>query len=165
MLLFLDIDGVMVPAKSWLKPELLNDGFSAFSSKAIAALQSIISEGTTIVLTTSHKKNYTLHQWKQIFKTRGIDVAKIQTLKANTNNLNRKDEITRWFYKKNLNDSFVILDDDKSLNDLPEHLKSHLVLTNPIVGLTQDQVEEIRKILRKSYSQPRIALKKTKAHL
>jgi hypothetical protein len=31
MLIFLDIDGVMVPAKSWERPVLLKDGFPAFS--------------------------------------------------------------------------------------------------------------------------------------
>ena len=35
MLLFLDIDGVMVPAKGWKSPELLNDGFPAFSSRPL----------------------------------------------------------------------------------------------------------------------------------
>lgn len=44
MLLFLDIDGVMVPAKSWERPALLDDGFPAFSSKTIAALQRLIFE-------------------------------------------------------------------------------------------------------------------------
>jgi len=145
MLVFLDIDGVMVPAKSWTNPELLNDGFPAFSSEAIAALQAIISNDTIIVLTTSHKANYSLEQWKQIFENRGIFVEKIQSLEANTDNLNRRDEILRWFVGKNLNDGFVIIDDDKSLNDLPEHLKSKLVLTHAMVGLTREQVAEIKK--------------------
>lgn len=48
MLLFLDIDGVMVPAKSWETPALLVDGFPAFSSRAIAALQRLISEGASL---------------------------------------------------------------------------------------------------------------------
>jgi hypothetical protein len=30
MLIFLDIDGVMVCVKGWKSPELLNDGFPAF---------------------------------------------------------------------------------------------------------------------------------------
>ena len=31
MLFFLDIDGVMVPAKGWKSPEFLDDGFPAFN--------------------------------------------------------------------------------------------------------------------------------------
>ena len=38
MLLFLDIDGVMVPAKGWKSAELLEDGFPVFSTKATEIL-------------------------------------------------------------------------------------------------------------------------------
>ena len=31
MLVFLDIDGVMAPAKSWQRPDILEDGFVDFS--------------------------------------------------------------------------------------------------------------------------------------
>ncbi len=57
MFIFLDIDGVMVPAQGWKSPELLNDGFPVFSNKASRVLQSLISEDTTVMLTTSHKSN------------------------------------------------------------------------------------------------------------
>lgn len=150
MLVFLDIDGVMVPAKSWASPELLNDGFPAFSGKATSALLSIISEDDIIILTTSHKDRYSIEEWKQIFKNRGLIIGNIKSLEANSANLDRKDEIARWVLTGNLNDSFVIIDDDKSLNDLPAYLKSHLVLTNPMVGLTQDHVAEIRSIAQKA---------------
>ncbi|WP_218146412.1 HAD domain-containing protein [Parapedobacter indicus] len=46
----------MVPANSWRRPEILDDGFPAFSPNATKALQRIIdSTGARIVLTTSHK--------------------------------------------------------------------------------------------------------------
>lgn len=80
MLLFLDIDGVMVPAKSWKNPELLNDGFPAFSSKASNALQHLISENVTLMLTTSHKANFSIEEWKSIFRNRGIHINKIERL-------------------------------------------------------------------------------------
>ena len=67
MLILLDIDGVMVPAKSWKRPEFLNDGFFAFSSDATSALQKIISETSAdILLTTSHKSKYTIQEWKNV---------------------------------------------------------------------------------------------------
>ncbi|MDI3318583.1 HAD domain-containing protein [Pinibacter soli] len=43
MLIFLDIDGVMVPAKGWKAPEMLSDGFPAFSNKATNALRNLVS--------------------------------------------------------------------------------------------------------------------------
>lgn len=149
MLFFLDIDGVMVPAKGWKSPELLNDGFPAFSSRAINALQSLISEDVTIVLTTSHKANFSIEEWKNIFKNRGINIEMLKVLPENINNLSRKDEIVNWFNVNNDPEDFVIIDDDKSLNDLPDFLKKNLVQTSPHIGLTQEHLESIKSILHK----------------
>jgi hypothetical protein len=62
VLIFLDIDGVMVPASGWKTPELLGDGFPAFSNKATSTLQSIVSTDTTIMLTTSHKAKFSVEE-------------------------------------------------------------------------------------------------------
>jgi hypothetical protein len=148
MLLFLDIDGVMVPAKGWKRPELLIDGFPAFSGKAVNALQNLISEDTTIMLTTSHKSNYSIEEWKDIFTKRGLNVRKIELLEKNTDNLDRKNEIEKWFHLYKGHEDFIIIDDDKSLNSLPEYLKRHLVLTSPMVGLTAENLEKVSKITK-----------------
>ncbi len=147
MLFFLDIDGVMVPAKGWKSPEFLNDGFSAFSSKATRALQSLISEEVTIVLTTSHKSKFSNEEWKNIFRNRGINIENIKLLPENFNNLSRKDEIVNWFNVNNVKEDFVIIDDDKSLNDLPDFLKKNFVQISPYVGLTEEHSEAIKSIL------------------
>ena len=44
----------------------------------------------------------------------------IKALPENFNNLSREDEIVNWVNVNNLNEDFVIIDDDKSLNDLPD---------------------------------------------
>lgn len=140
MLLYLDIDGVMIPANSWRKLEILEDGFPEFSLKAVKSLVRIISKSSAdIVLTTSHKSNYTLNEWKSIFLRRNINVNKITRLPENTTHLNRKDELLHWF---NANDirkekNFIIIDDDKSLNTLPSFLKDKLIQTSASVGLTE----------------------------
>jgi HAD domain in Swiss Army Knife RNA repair proteins len=146
MLLFLDIDGVMVPAKGWKKPELLSDGFAAFSGKAVSVLQNLISKNTTVVLTSSHKSNYSVDEWKNIFRKRGIYIEKIRLLDKNINNLGRKDEIERWFRLNNTHEDFIIIDDDKSLNSLPEYLKRNLILTSPLVGLTNEHLVQANNI-------------------
>ncbi|MDR6785266.1 hypothetical protein ABIE26_003965 [Pedobacter africanus] len=140
MLILLDIDGVMVPANSWRRPEFREDGFPAFTSKSVEALNRIISEtNADLILTTSHKSKYSLPQWKNIFKNRGIEVKSIKRLTANDANQDRKGEILRWFKKRKSNDGdFVIIDDDKMLNGLPVTLKENLVLTSPSVGLTDE---------------------------
>ena len=60
MKIFLDIDGVMVPAKGWLKQEILEDGFPPFSKKAVQALQMLLTPQAEVILTTSHRFNFTV---------------------------------------------------------------------------------------------------------
>lgn len=153
MLIFLDIDGVMVPAKGWKSPEFLNDGFPAFSNKAIYTLQYLITEDTTIMLTTSHKSNFSMEEWKGIFKRRGINTENIKSLPANVDNLSRKDEIINWANVNVLGSDFIIIDDDKSLNGLPDFLKDNLVQTSPYIGLTEEHLQKINAILNKGLPQ------------
>ena len=147
MLIFLDIDGVMVPAKSWQSLELLEDGFPAFSSKAIRVLQNLISEDTTVMLTTSHKSRFTIEEWKAIFQKRGLQVSILKSLSDNINYLSRKDEVLNWFNLNNVIEDFIIIDDDKSLNGLPSFLKDRLILTSSLIGLTDCHLDEIKSIL------------------
>ena len=151
MLLFLDIDGVMVPAKGWKSPEFLNDGFPAFSIKATNILQRLITEDVTIILTTSHKSKFSIDEWKSIFKNRGINIEKIKSLPENLNNHSRKDEIVNWFNVNNIEEDFIIIDDDKSLNDLPDFLKGNLVQTSPFIGLTEEHSEAIKSISHRGF--------------
>jgi hypothetical protein len=120
MTLLLDIDGVMVPAKSWEKPEILDDQFMNFSHQASIALQMIISKtNSNILLTTSHKDQFDLNEWINIFNRRNISVKNIDKLPRNIHLLNRKDEILNWYNSNpgiQVRKDFIILDDDKSLN-------------------------------------------------
>jgi 16S rRNA C1402 (ribose-2'-O) methylase RsmI len=141
----------MVPANSWRKPEILEDGFPEFSPNAVKSLERIISHSSAdIVLTTSHKHKYTLKEWDTIFKRRNINVNKITRLPKNINHLNRKDELINWFTAKHLKDNFIIIDDDKSLNGLPEYLKDKLIQTSGSVGLTDYLAEEALIKIEKS---------------
>ncbi|WP_025144991.1 HAD domain-containing protein [Pedobacter jeongneungensis] len=152
MFLLLDIDGVMVPANSWRKPEILADGFAEFNPKAVKALNKILHHHNfEIVLTTSHKFKYSLNQWLDIFKTRDIILSKIDRLPDNIDLVNRKSEILNWFNSQDNNDDFIILDDDKSLNDLPPSLKQRLVQTSASVGLTDDLADEVLELAEKSH--------------
>jgi len=148
--ILLDIDGVMVPASSWRQSDLLADGFAGFSSRAVANLQRIISEtGAAIVLTTSHKANYSLAEWINIFSSRGI-TAKIEKLHHNSDNVSRKDEILNWLGGQEDREDFVIIDDDKSLNGLPAQIKKRLILTSPMVGLTEYEASAAIAVLHSS---------------
>ena len=151
MLILLDIDGVMVPANSWKKPEFMEDGFPMFNSRSVKALQRILLEtNASILLTTSHKTKYKVAQWRDLLKSRGINPKKIQRLGTNSLLISRKDEIVEWYTKKHIpNEEFVIIDDDKMLNGLPENIKNNLILTSPSIGLTDDLADEAISILQK----------------
>lgn len=143
MVVFLDIDGVMVPAKSWESPKLLNDGFPEFSDKAVRVLQQVVSENTTIILTTSHKSRFSVGEWKNIFVARGIYVKNLKKLEELSLGTSRRDEILNWFYVNDINEDFIIIDDDKSLNALPSFLKENLILTSSMVGLNDSHLVAI----------------------
>jgi hypothetical protein len=147
MLIFLDIDGVMVPAKGWKVPELLDDGFPVFSSKATSVLQKLISLSATVILTTSHKSNYSVDEWKNIFRNRQIYIDNLKCLPNNINNLNRKEEIEHWLNNNHIDDDFIIIDDDKSLNSLSDEWKQNLVQTSPYIGLTEEHLELVKHIM------------------
>jgi HAD domain in Swiss Army Knife RNA repair proteins len=151
MAILLDIDGVLLRANSWKKPEFLEDGFPAFNPISVKAFQRVLSEtGESVLLTTSHKLKYSAEQWRNIFTARGINPKSVDSLKTNSLHINRKDEILDWYTTKHVpGEEFVIIDDDKILNDLPADIKANLVLTSPSVGLTDELAEEAISILKK----------------
>jgi hypothetical protein len=152
VLIFLDIDGVMLSAASWKPVENLEDGFSAFSKRAIDCLNQLIQNtNASIVLTTSHKSRFTLEQWNLIFQTRNISVTIFDKLDDNLNSINRKDEILNYLQNHSEIENYVIIDDDKSLNDLPQSIKQNLVLTSSIIGLTQENAYCALEILSQTF--------------
>jgi hypothetical protein len=152
MLIFLDIDGVMAPAKSWQRPDILEDGFVDFSSKAVRVLQDFLAQNanSTFILTTSHKSRFSLSQWKIIFERRGLNVNKLESLNDNTDFQSRKVEILNWFDSNDVQEDFIIIDDDKSLNDLPKFYKDRLVLTSSLIGLNESHWADIQDIFANS---------------
>jgi hypothetical protein len=93
-------------------------------------------------LTTSHKSNYSLTQWKEILVNRNIIVRNILKLDDNINFFNRKEEITNWFHQQKEQIPFIIIDEAKSLNTLPNTLKAKLIQTSATVGLTEELAKE-----------------------
>lgn len=149
MFILLDIDGVMVPAASWKAPNLLEAGFAAFKQSAVMSLNKIIAEtNATIILMSSHRDRYSNAEWQEIFSNRGI-AAKIQKcdIRFNTG-VSRRDLISQWFNTNEAVKNFVIIDDDKSLNDLSSDLKQNLVLTDSLVGLTEALAEIVIERLK-----------------
>jgi hypothetical protein len=152
MLIFLDIDGVMVPVKSWKNPILLSDGFPEFNEKAAMVLGNIIGNNSKLILTTSHKSRYSVLEWKNVFEKRGIIVNNIDKLDESPFYTSRKDELINWFKTHSVDEEYIIIDDDKSLNDLPSYMKKNLILCSSMIGLTEDHLKEINLVLSQTTS-------------
>jgi len=140
MTIFLDIDGVLVPAAHWKKPELLEDGFPTFKREAIHALQTIIDLNTRVILTTSHRHSYTIEQWQSIFARRGLNFNYIDVVKSKVTKKNIA--IESWFAENAKPETFIIIDDDTMLYALPQYLKDHLIVTSPLIGLTLELLND-----------------------
>ncbi|QNA43065.1 HAD domain-containing protein [Lacibacter sediminis] len=151
MIILLDIDGVLVTTPSWRATEILADGFMKFNDNAATNLQRLIIETEAdIVLTSTHRVNYSIETWKKIFRQRGIltnSIAKLNEKKSIETMLNRATEIKEWFDNGGHKYNFVIIDDDLSLNDLPVAIKSRCVITSPLIGLNEDATNNALKIL------------------
>lgn len=140
MILLLDIDGVLETSPAWKKPEFLEDKFYKFNEQARKNLIEIIDKiNPEIILTTTHRVNYSLVEWMQIFELRGIHVSKISKIndaKKVIDIKNRNIEIEEWF-SNHKTAEFLILDDDKSLNELNDHLKNRWIQIDPMLGITE----------------------------
>ncbi|MGL4599823.1 MAG: HAD domain-containing protein [Bacteroidia bacterium] len=148
MLILLDIDGVMVTTPPWKNIENLDDEFSMFNNRASSNLQHLLSEtSASIVLTTSHKSRFNSDEWMRIFQRRGIRPKAIRTLAENMQHLSRKEEILKWRASSSETD-FVIIDDDKSLHDLPPEIKKRCVITSNLIGLNEEATTAALAILQ-----------------
>jgi hypothetical protein len=151
MRILLDIDGVLVTIPSWRTVELHTDGFMKFNERAAKNLARIVDQTkASIVLTTTHRINYSIDEWQTLLQTRGIysaEILKINDAKDLSSMLSRAIEIQEWINKQNGSTDFVIIDDDLSINDLPASVKERLVLTKPMIGLDDEATNKVLEIL------------------
>lgn len=130
-----------------------SDGFLRFNEKAARNLARLVAETkASIVLTTTHRINYTITEWKELFKKRGINpssISKINDFTTLSDMVGRASEIREWVDKKVEKENFVIIDDDLSINGLPRTIKDRCVLTKPMIGLDEEATQKALNILFK----------------
>ncbi|WP_227430290.1 HAD domain-containing protein [Psychrobacter sp. I-STPA6b] len=158
MKILLDFDGVMVTTPSWQAVEQADDGFMAFNSKCVQNLAHILAKTQAdIVLTTTHRIHYDEVQWLKLFNNRGIvtnKITKVNQAQSFAELANRCDEVLQWV-ANNPDENFVIIDDDKSLYNLPDSpeydLKKRWVKTQFHQGLTVTGRDKALEILLNSH--------------
>ena len=152
MTILLDIDGVLVTTPGWKQVEHLSDGFMKFSETAVSNLASLYKETrASIVLTTTHRINYTESEWKEIFKVRGLDFAIISKLDDKTalsQLLDKATEIKEWVKNNPVDNNYVIIDDDLSIHSLEDSIKERWVTTKPLIGFDKACKDKALQILK-----------------
>ena len=151
MTILLDIDGVLVTTPAWRTTELDADGFLKFNERAAKNLARIVDETkAAIVLTTTHRTTYSIEEWVDIFKARGINPLSISKLNDTklSDMADRATEINQWVDKQTDKQPYVIIDDDLSINGLPITIKDKCVLTKPMIGLDEEATKKTLAILR-----------------
>lgn len=158
MVILLDLDGVLITTPAWRAVETEPDGFFKFNAQATANLATILAAtNAAVVLTTSHRINYSLAQWTAFFATRGLVPAAITKVNDRTTLPPpgaRADEIAAWLAQPSAPANYVVLDDDLSLHGLPPALKNRCVITKPLLGLDADATRQALHILRGPAAHP-----------
>lgn len=152
MTILLDIDGVLVTAPSWKVPEQLADNFMKFNeaaTKNLAKLYSVTS--ASIVLTTTHRINFSIEKWFDIFNSRGLNFQNISKIN-NRNSVaalpDRATEIKEWVEKFGGQSNYLVIDDDLSINGLSDNIKERCILTKPLIGFDKYSLEKALNILK-----------------
>ena len=110
----------------------------------------IAQTNASIVLTTTHRINYSLDKWQELLQARGINPSSVHKLNDKTTLSEMPDraiEIKEWVDKQNNDRQFVIIDDDLSINSLPTSIKDRCVLTKSLIGLDEEATVKAIKIL------------------
>ncbi|MDB5150001.1 MAG: hypothetical protein JWQ57_4021 [Mucilaginibacter sp.] len=150
MVILLDIDGVLVTEPSWRKVESEADGFMRFNKQSVTNLAEILAQtNAAVVLTTTHRISFTNEQWIQVFRLRGITISNISKLNDKQSLAEMEDrgtEIEDWANDQQ-DTNFVIIDDDLSINQLPEWIKQRWVATKPFTGIDEEAKQKVLSIL------------------
>ena len=152
MIILLDIDGVLVTTPSWKVPDQLADNFMKFNETATENLAKLYNEtNASIVLTTTHRINFSIEKWFEIFNVRGLNfqnISKINDRNSIDTLLDRATEIKEWVEKFGGQANYVVIDDDLSINGLSDSIKERCILTKPLIGFDKFCLEKALDILK-----------------
>lgn len=148
-LVLLDLDGVLICTPSWKADVLAQDGYSAFDQAAVANFNTLMATITAeLWLTSSRRWNKTLPELQTIFTNRGITTPLSGALPMKALGISRKLEIETFLeVYEEATTNLLILDDDKSLQNLIPAHKKYWVCTAPLVGFSTEKLAEAQAII------------------
>lgn len=153
-ILFLDIDGVlnsMNYSKQVVRRSLIADETS-IDPQTVKILQSLLDEMSDlrIIISSTWRRFHSLDELKTILASYGLDSSKILGVTPKLDTI-RGEEIKSWLNTQSLKSDypvhqFVILDDDADMGSLI----SHLIQTSHQIGLTTENITQIKDFFSKN---------------
>lgn len=150
--LILDLDGVLITTPSWKADEIDFDNYSKFNSLCTENLNTLLSlYDFDIWLISTRRTVKTLKEFNEIFKNRNIN-QKISGFVPQQDEVKSRKEEVQFFIESQQPKSYIIIDDDKTLNGLNEELKSNLIHTELMRGFNDEKLKEAKKIMENKKS-------------
>ncbi|WP_421948873.1 HAD domain-containing protein [Phaeodactylibacter xiamenensis] len=144
-IIFLDLDGVLInPFPAWKPDEEDRDGYARFNPDCTAHLRTLLEAypALKIVISSSRRVGKSLEELEAIFAFRGIKNKVIGKIpEPGEQYLSRAEEIVQYVGQQGLR-HFLILDDDRSLLQLPTAYAPYLVLTEYRAGFDEACLEK-----------------------
>lgn len=116
MIIFLDIDGVLLPYRSIFLKRRLSDGDRPFCIESVNSFNKIVFDlKAKVVISSAWRQNRSLEELKNIFEKRGVicDIIGITDKRNSENNdLKRGELILKWISDNSYNGDFIVIDDE-----------------------------------------------------
>jgi hypothetical protein len=139
--IFLDIDGVLAPIRSW-------DRYGDLDPACIRVLNAIVAGGEAdVVVSSTWRHGKTIAELQDMLQAEGFAGCVVDKTPANMPGVSRGDEIAGWLAEHAV-DGCVIIDDHADMGEL----RTHLVQTHPAHGLQPADAPRAIEMLRRSLS-------------
>ena len=155
--IFLDFDGVLNTEQYQAqlaveRKPTKNTWGPLFDPQSVENLQRIIdATDAAIVVSSSWRYAHSLASLRMMWKVRALPGEILDTLACGATYISRGEEIECWL-ERNERPDYVIIDD---LDDFSPAQRDYYVETNPIVGLTEADVQKAIEIFKKNHGQPK----------
>ena len=135
-MIFLDIDGVLAPIRSW-------ERYGDLDPACIGILNEIVARGhADVVVSSTWRYGKTVAELQEMLDAQGFTGRVLDKTPSGTPGADRGEEIAAWLAEHAVG-GYVIIDDHVDMGEL----RSHLVQTQPAQGLQSPDAQRAIAVL------------------